>query len=117
MTDHDMSEYDERDDHADTRHTEYLERRTDEEHDIHCQVRDSAPKAIFHHIELKLPTERGWKVLLNDSPYFAAREGVGYSTYSLQPLRAGDTTQYICCGLGQVPIGYMQLVEWERGDE
>jgi hypothetical protein len=97
---------------SDYEHQEYMDALTEVELEIRHAVLDGAPKATFIHVEWDdVDNIEGWLVTLGTEVgkhlYFAWREGQGYSTYSLKQLAAGGDVQYICTGVGNVPIGYV----------
>jgi hypothetical protein len=96
---------------ADTVHQEQQDSMSDFEKEVHHEILEGAPKAVFFYVEDYKEPNVGWVVM--DGTYFAWKwDNVeGYSTFSLKQLGAGDDTQHICTGCGQVPIGYAVLEE------
>ena len=92
---------------ADYEHQEKQDQMSDRDINIKHAVLEGGKRASFHYI--KSEAREGWIVDCKETYGLAFVWELShgeYGAYTLRVLENADGPQYICCGIGPVPIGY-----------
>ncbi len=92
---------------ADYEHQERQDQLSDLDIAIHHAVLEGGKRATFYASDGGDPIEpEGWVVDCNGMMFVWALAYGSYGFYNLRVLENTGGPQYICCGVGPVPIGY-----------